>query len=67
MKRKVIVMTVLGISLLISACGRYTCENCEKSTNKAYYTMSNREEFVLCEDCAREYWMPFDYKDFRVK
>ena len=29
--------------------------------------MSGDLDYVLCEDCARSYWMPLDYTQYRVK
>lgn len=51
------------------ACGgkKYTCYECDTVTKKAYYDMTADEEWVLCEDCAREYWMPLPYENYKVK
>ena len=59
--------TIFAFSL--SACngGSYTCKDCDKTTSKAYYDMNSSKESVMCEDCARKYWMPLDYKTYRVK
>ena len=64
---KVAVVVTL-LAMIFGACGkRYTFKYCDKKTFEAYYTMSADEERVICEVCAREYWMPFDYKDYKVK
>ena len=56
------------MALSLTACGKkYTCSECGTKTNKAYYDMSGDIDYVLCEDCARSYWMPLDYTQYRVK
>lgn len=61
----IVVMTVL-----LSACGgsgSYVCKDCGEETSKAYYDMRSDKSSVMCEDCARKYWMPLDYRTYRVK
>jgi hypothetical protein len=50
--------------LFLSGCTEsFVCESCEQtSTGKSYYGMGGNE--VMCEDCARTYWMPLDYRKF---
>lgn len=68
MKKIVILaLALLMMTLTLTSCGSYTCYECGKTTSKAYYDYSGEKEYVLCEDCARTYWAPYDYKDFRVK
>lgn len=67
---KRMIFAIIGIVTLLSCigCGKsYQCYDCKKTTTKAYYDMDADEEWVLCEDCAREYWMPFNYKEYRIK
>lgn len=68
MKRIILIICAALMLASLTSCGKtYTCESCDKTTNKAYYNLSGTEDSVMCEDCARSYWMPFDYKDYRVK
>lgn len=61
------IIAVATLTILLCACGmQYTCNDCGKTTSKAYYDMDADIEDVLCEDCAREYWMPLDYRTYRV-
>lgn len=67
--KKIICLGIVITCLLSVLCGckSYTCYDCGKNTHKAYYDASANEESVLCEDCAREWWMPFPYENYRVK
>ncbi len=68
MKKIVALLLALVMALSLAACGKkYTCSECGTKTNKAYYDMSGDIDYVLCEDCARSYWMPLDYTQYRVK
>jgi len=68
MKRLVIIVLVLAAVLSLCGCGaKYNCYECGESCSKAYYDMSADAEWVMCEDCARVYWMPLPYENFRVK
>ena len=68
MKKLVALLLALVMALSLTACGKkYTCSECGTKTNKAYYDMSGDLDYVLCEDCARSYWMPLDYTQYRVK
>lgn len=67
-------MKRIGIAVLctlalagMTACGKsYVCEACEEQfSGDAFYGMSGRD--VMCEDCARSYWMPLDYTNFQWK
>lgn len=62
------IVLALSLVLCLTACGKkYTCYQCGTETSKAYYDYHAREDSVLCEDCARTYWMPLDYSDYKVK
>ena len=68
MKKLVVILIGAVLLLALSSCGKeYTCNECGKKTSKAYYDLSAIEEQVMCEDCARQYWMPLDYRNYRVK
>lgn len=68
MKKLVVILIGAVLLLSLSSCGKeYTCNECGKKTSKAYYDLSAIEEQVMCEDCARQYWMPLDYRNYRVK
>lgn len=67
MKRKLLALFVLliGLTLILVACGKsWTCDQCGKSwTGSAYYDYGGTG--TLCEDCARSYWMPLPYKNYK--
>ena len=66
--KKVLLIITLILACLLSACGTtYTCKDCNKSTTKAYYDLNANDSSVMCEECAREYWIPLDYSTYRVK
>ena len=68
MKKIFIIFIGTVLLLTLSSCGKeYTCNECGETTRKAYYDMAAIEEQVMCEDCARQYWMPLDYENYRVK
>ena len=70
MKKKVtaiILLVTLLMSLTGCGFGIYTCYKCDSTTMKAYYEASFDSKYVMCEDCARKYWMPFPYENHRVK
>ena len=69
MKRNVILICAVLFLILLSTCGgkKYNCKDCDKTTSKVYYDMNSSKKAVMCEDCARKYWMPLDYKTYRVK
>ena len=68
MKKKITAFILL-ITILMSfaGCGLYTCYKCDATTTKAYYTMDANSDRVMCEDCARKYWMPLPIENYRVK
>ena len=68
MKR--IIMLLISTACLmfsLAGCASYTCYKCDTTTSKAYYDFDVKEDRVLCEDCARKYWMPLPYENYRVK
>lgn len=71
MKKRVTAVLAAAIFLIVGtqfcSCGpTYTCSRCGASTSNVYYDMSSSRESVMCEDCAREYWMPLDYQNYKV-
>jgi len=69
MKKILFFICAIIFALSLSACGvggSYTCKDCDKTISKAYYDMNSSKESVMCEDCARKYWMPLDYKTYCV-
>ena len=70
MVKRILAVTAcaLSVMMLFAGCGKkYVCDRCDEVTSKAYYDVNITENSVLCEDCAREYWMPLDYNAYRVK
>ena len=68
--KRVLALLISSICIVFSAAGcgaSYTCYKCDTTTNKAYYDIDAKEEWVMCEDCARKYWMPLPYENYRVK
>lgn len=65
MKKLMVFTLVLVLLLTFAACGgNYVCEECGESFGgKPYYGMAGDE--IMCEDCARSYWMPLDYREFQ--
>lgn len=41
------------------------CGNCKKTFHGAAYYDSFDRHFIMCEDCAREYYYPFDYHPYK--
>ena len=67
MKKRLVILLSMILLLALAACGiEYTCMKCGKTTSKAYYDLAAIEEQVMCEDCARQYWMPLNYENYRV-
>lgn len=51
---------------VLGGCGqKYMCRECEKAVRTIYYDIDG--DAAYCEDCAKEYWAPFDYNEYRVK
>lgn len=60
-----IICFIMLALFLLTACGQqWTCDNCEKQFQGTAYVGYYGTE-TLCEDCARTYWAPFSYKDFK--
>lgn len=69
MKKKLALMAC-GMALLISlaGCGQsYTCALCGTTTKEAYYDADGDINYPMCKDCAREYWAPLPYENYRIK
>lgn len=65
MKRRVFALLLMLIlcCTLLTACVSTTCDSCDKSfMGKGYYGAWGDEH--LCEDCAKRYWLPLDYKEY---
>ena len=58
--------TSLFFALLNPAKNIHTCSICGKQTLCAYYDAEGSRDSVLCTNCAVRYWMPLNYKDYRV-
>jgi len=68
MKKKVTAFVLIAVlAMSFAGCGAYTCAKCDTTTTKAYYDMSANPDWVMCEDCARSYWMPLPIENYRVK
>lgn len=65
MKLKFLIPLALLLIGLLAACGKsWTCDQCGKDfQGTAYYDYSG--DGTLCEDCARSYWMPLPYKNYK--
>jgi len=63
-KVRVFLVTAL-VLVLCSGCGEeYTCDRCEETTKEAYYDPF-REDTYYCEECAKKYFAPFPYTNYR--
>lgn len=69
MKRTIIKIIVIASVLLLTlcvltACGKkWTCDTCGKNfSGVAYYGWYYED--TMCEDCARDYWMPLPYQNY---
>lgn len=65
MKKTICILLVLCMWLCLSACSKsWLCDQCGKLfRGDAYYDYTG--ELTLCEDCARTYWMPLPYKNYK--
>lgn len=68
-KRLISIILIVASIMMFAGCGfgLYTCTDCDATTMKAYYTMSANPNHVMCEECARKYWMPLPIENYRVK
>ena len=64
---RIIALVLAMLTCLGCGCGKvfYTCGKCNKTTMDAYYDPFDSDRF-FCEDCAREYFAPFPYKNYSV-
>ncbi len=67
MKKICILITVLLLSMFaLTGCGaKDYCYRCEEESSELYYTYG--KDGLLCPSCAKDYWKPFDYKDYKAK
>lgn len=68
--KRILALVISSICILFSlaSCGEsYTCYKCDTTTREAYYDASCKMEWVMCKDCAREYWAPLPYTSYRVQ
>ena len=72
-RRKLLIGIGIGIALLVAilvfVCnlsknyGEWICDRCNVVfSGKAYYGINGTE--TMCEDCAKEYWMPLSYQNY---
>ena len=65
MKRLIKIIVAVTLLICMAGCGtKYECSRCDTSTREAYYDMSGN---YMCADCAREYWVPLSYKNYKVE
>lgn len=65
MKKRVVLFLIMIFVLSLSACGKsYTCRRCNKTTSKIYYDIDG--DAAYCGECAKDYWAPFDYKEYKA-
>ena len=65
MKRLIKIIVAVTLLICMAGCGtKYECSRCDASTREAYYDMSGN---YICTDCAREYWVPLSYKNYKVE
>ncbi len=61
------VLVFLGMVIcLYLGTGSHTCSRCGKKTIVAYYDPLDTDEY-FCEDCAKEYFAPLPYQNYRVR
>lgn len=57
-------LIVVTMAMLLVGCDSKVCDDCDESfSGPAYYGIDGSE--YLCKDCAKEYWAPLDYKNFK--
>jgi uncharacterized CHY-type Zn-finger protein len=55
MKKISIMMLLMVITVLLTACEKYTCVVCsEEKGGKHYRAVLNEQEIVVCENCYQE-------------
>ena len=66
MKKITLLFITMVCLTIFTSCGkRYVCIGCDRTTSTIYYDIDGEASY--CEDCAKEYWIPFDYKEYQVK
>ncbi len=59
-----IITAIFIIAVAFMGCGKsFECYLCEKNATTAYYDIDG--DFI-CKNCAKTYWLPFDYKDYKA-
>ncbi len=67
-KKLSVAIIFILLTVLFTSCGTtYTCYKCGKETKEAYYDLKPNKDNVLCEDCAKEYWVDYSYEIFKVE
>nr|WP_297704007.1 zinc-ribbon domain-containing protein [uncultured Butyrivibrio sp.] len=63
----VVAIVLLIIFIAISGANKpkYTCTVCGKTVKTAYYDPYD-DDTIFCEDCAREYFAPFNYEMYKI-
>ncbi|MCI8850347.1 MAG: hypothetical protein HFE82_02205 [Erysipelotrichaceae bacterium] len=65
MKKLLLYVCVLCAALILNGCSSHVCDRCgKKFTGSAYY-ISKEPGSTICEDCARDYYDPFPYGNFK--
>ena len=66
MKRIFAALLALAIALVLCACGKkWTCCECGAEFRGSAYR-GFREDDVMCESCAQEYYWPLPYDQFEL-
>ena len=66
MKKLKFVAIMLVVATFLCGCGAtYECSRCKDKVSEAYYDPFNDGKY-FCEDCARDYFAPFPYKNYKV-
>lgn len=57
MRKKITVLLLTVATVLsLTACGKFTCDNCgEEKSGKSYKVKVASEEVTLCKDCKKEW------------
>lgn len=57
MKRLITVLClVIAMTTLLTACGKFTCDECEKETKGEKYEVNPfGEEMTVCEECKEKF------------
>ena len=61
-----LMITIMAVALLCCGCGpKYECSRCNVKMSEAYYDPFSEGDY-FCESCARDYFSPFPYSNFKV-